>query len=113
MNVHDLIPFLAPLATTRPPGGHGPQLNTTRLIEAFVIAAFTALASGYVTGQVMEERLAALTKRVDKVEESAEKVWTVNRQIEYAKRIDEMMGHLDRELREMRSERKDRLKDAR
>lgn len=43
-------------------------MSGTRILEALIIAAVSALASGYVTGRVLEERLLALHKDVQRIE---------------------------------------------
>lgn len=59
-------PFL--LALSAPPV----KFSTQRIVEAFIIAMMTALASGYVTVKILDERTEALAKRMDRVEQAAD-----------------------------------------
>lgn len=63
------IPFLA--AAVRPDSGDG-KINYTRVVEALLIAGMTALATSYQTAEKvstrLDERIAALTVRMDRAE---------------------------------------------
>lgn len=49
------------------------HLSIVRIFEAVVIAGVTAVASGYVTGRVLEERLSAIARDVEKIERRVER----------------------------------------
>jgi hypothetical protein len=51
-----------------------PRMNTTRLIEALVIAAFTALATSYVATARLEERINAQQRQLDRIERSIDRM---------------------------------------
>lgn len=52
----------------------GGKMNYTRIIEAVMIAALTAFATGYVTTKLLEQKMISVETRMDKFESKFDKL---------------------------------------
>jgi len=59
-HILEYVPFLAMVSTKKPQ-------FTTRILEAVIIAVLAGVMSGYVTMNLLEYRMSAIEKKVDKI----------------------------------------------